>query len=78
METVQSLEKQRRRNPIPPEQRDAVDVNTTAALLGVSRRTIYDLIARGELASVKIGARRLIPRRARLDLLERRLAEAER
>lgn len=63
-------------NLVPPEQRDAVDVNTTADLLGVSRRLIYDLLATGELESIKIGGRRLVPRRARERLIERRLEEA--
>ena len=58
-------------NPIPPEQRDATDVDTAAALLGVSRRALYDLISTGEIESIKIGARRLIPRSARQRLLER-------
>ncbi len=65
----------RRPNPIPPEQRDAVDVETTANLLGVSRRTIYKLISTAELQSVKVRGRRLIPRRAREQLIERLLAE---
>lgn len=66
----------RRTNPIPPEQRDAVDVETTANLLGVSRRTIYKLISTGEIQSVKVRGRRLIPRRAREDLIERLLADS--
>ena len=65
----------RRPNPIPPEQRDAVGVETTANLLGVSRRTIYELISTGEIQSVKVRGRRLIPRRAREDLIERLLAD---
>ena len=68
--------RQRRHNPIPPEQRDAVDVETTADLLGVSRRTIYELISTGEIQSVKVRSRRLIPRRAREELIERLLAES--
>jgi excisionase family DNA binding protein len=32
-----------------------------AARLGVSRAHIYELLARRELASLKLGARRLIP-----------------
>ena len=67
--------RQRRHNPIPPEQRDAVGVETTANLLGVSRRTIYKLISTGDLQSVKVCGRRLIPRCAREQLIERLLAE---
>lgn len=29
--------------------------------LGLSRSTVYELISRGELASVKVGRRRLVP-----------------
>ena len=64
----------RRPNPIPPEQRDAVDVETTGDLLDVSRRTIYELISTGELQSIKVRGRRLIPRRAREQLIEQLLA----
>ena len=73
--TTDRRQRNRRANPIPPEQRDAVDVETTANLLGVSRRTIYKLISTGELQSVKVRGRRLIPRRAREQLIERLLAE---
>lgn len=80
MNTLQTTDKKtrtrrRRRNPIPPEQCDAVGVETTADLLGVSRRTIYELISTGELQSVKVCGRRLIPRRAREQLIERLLAD---
>ena len=69
--------RKRRVNPIPPEQRDAADVNTTAALLNVSRRTIYSLMSSGELASIKIRGKRVIPRRSRENFIERRLKEVE-
>ena len=39
----------------------AYPIDETAALLGVSRRTVYELIARGELRPVRIGARQRIP-----------------
>ena len=35
-----------------------------ALLLSVHRSTVYDLLGRGDLASVRIGRRRLIPRSA--------------
>ncbi len=41
-----------------------VPAEEAAALLSVHRSTIYDLLGRGQLASVKIGRRRLIPRAA--------------
>lgn len=39
----------------------AYPIDETAALLGVSRRTVYELISRGELRPVRIGARQRIP-----------------
>jgi excisionase family DNA binding protein len=48
------------RNP----QRDParlLSVPETAVALGVGRTMIYELIARGELDSFKLGARRLVP-----------------
>jgi excisionase family DNA binding protein len=41
----------------------------TAVRLNLSRTTIYELIAKGQLRSVKIGKRRLIPRDAQRELL---------
>lgn len=40
--------------------RMAYTVQETAASLGVSADLVYDLIARGELRSVKAGRRRLV------------------
>lgn len=42
-----------------------------AAMLGVSRSTLYRLMAAGELGYATIGGRRLIPTTALLDLVER-------
>lgn len=36
-------------------------VNEAAHACGISRRAVYSLMARGELRSVKLGGRRLIP-----------------
>jgi excisionase family DNA binding protein len=44
--------------------------------IGTSTRAIYTLIASGELASFKLGKRRLIPDSELQRLIERRLAEA--
>lgn len=49
----------------------AYSIDETAVALGVSRRTIYDLISDGRLTSAKIGARRVISHSE----LERFLAE---
>jgi excisionase family DNA binding protein len=40
---------------------DCVDLSTAAARLGVSRRTVERLCASGELHSVRVRRRRLIP-----------------
>jgi excisionase family DNA binding protein len=39
-------------------------VEEAARVLSINRSTVYDLLARGELASVSIGRRRLISRQA--------------
>lgn len=41
-----------------------LDVAAASRLLGVSERTAWSLIAGGQLRSVKIGRRRLVPRHA--------------
>jgi excisionase family DNA binding protein len=45
----------------PAVNRRAYQVNEAAATYGLSRSTIYKLIAAGTLRSVKVGGRRLIP-----------------
>jgi excisionase family DNA binding protein len=45
----------------------------TARMLGIGRTLLYELIDRGEIKSLRIGARRLIRRSA----IERFLAERE-
>jgi len=47
-----------------------------AALLGVGRTNIFDLIARGELESFKIGHLRKIPREALADYIKRQRDQA--
>ena len=49
-------------------------VPVTAARLGCGRSTIYNLIARGELRSVHVGRRRLVPRGERLRFVREQLA----
>ena len=44
---------------------------------GLGRSTIYGLMEDGSLAYVKVGRRRLIPRRALVELLERGLVSRE-
>lgn len=47
-----------------PAQVRALRVNDAAALYGLSRSTLYKLMATGVLKSVRVGGRRLIPRDA--------------
>lgn len=51
----------------------AMPVDEAERFSGVKRSFLYDRMAKGELAYVKAGARRLIPRRALVDLLARGL-----
>jgi excisionase family DNA binding protein len=55
----------------PPSDDDgyAYSIDEVAGRLGVHRTTIYDMLHRGELESVKIGARRVIPRGSLLAFL---------
>lgn len=49
----------------PPERTDgplALSVAEAAELLGISRSLAYDLVARGELPSVRLGRRIVVPR----------------
>lgn len=39
-------------------------VQETAALLGVSDDLVYELVARGEIPCLRLGRRRVVPRRA--------------
>lgn len=47
-----------------------------ARMLRVSRSAVYGLMAAGELPSIKIGARRRIPRKSLDDYVRRQLAAA--
>lgn len=55
----------------------SVSVDEAARLLGVGRSTMFALLDAGDVRSVKVGARRLIPRRALEEFLARHdIAEA--
>jgi excisionase family DNA binding protein len=41
-----------------------LSVGDTAKLLGISRAHAYELVARGELAHIRLGRRVVVPRRA--------------
>ena len=48
----------------------AMGVRDAMVWTGLGRSALYDLMARGDLAYVKLGKRRLIPRNALMELLE--------
>ena len=60
---------------LPMTERLALSVEEAAALLGISRDLAYDLVTRGELPSVRLGRRLVVPRRALEDRLDH-LADA--
>jgi len=47
-----------------------VSVGEAATLLGISRAHAYELVARGELAHIRLGRRLVVPRRAIDELIE--------
>lgn len=61
-------------NRLPMSERLALTVEEAGALLGISRDLAYDLVARRELPSVRLGRRLVVPRRALEEALGR-LAE---
>ncbi len=61
---------------VPLAERVALSVEEAGALLGISRDLAYDLVARGELPSVRLGRRLVVPRRALEGTLDR-LSQAE-
>lgn len=54
-------------------ERLALSVDEAGALLGISRDLAYDLVARREIPSVRLGRRLVVPRRALEEVLERLL-----
>ena len=55
-----------------PTERQTLKIEEAAKVLGISRNTAYDAVKTGELPTIKIGRRFLVPRVA----LERMLAGA--
>jgi excisionase family DNA binding protein len=58
------------------EERDVVEpkcltlsVEQAAGVLGISRALAYELVARGELPSLRLGRRIVVPPRARVELV---------
>jgi excisionase family DNA binding protein len=52
-------------------ERLALSVEEAGALLGISRDLAYDLVAIGQLPSVRLGRRLVVPRRALEEALGR-------
>lgn len=48
----------------------AVSVTEAAVLLGISRALAYELVARGDLPSLRLGRRVVVPRQALVALVE--------
>jgi excisionase family DNA binding protein len=51
-------------------------IEEAARRVGVGRSQMYRLVAGGEIDSIKIGRRRIIPESAIQDFLDRKLAES--
>jgi len=56
----------------------ATTIKVACQRLGIGRTTLYELIKAGELRTIKIGSRTLIPDEDQRKLIERRLAEQTR
>jgi len=75
MNPVESTEVSSGASVVPLNERLALSVEEAGSLLGISRDLAYDLVARRELPSVRLGRRLVVPRRALEEALGR-LAEA--
>jgi excisionase family DNA binding protein len=58
-------------------QRVLYPISDAAVNLGIGRTKLFELIAGGEIQTVTIGRRRLIPRDSLLEFVERLRAEGE-
>lgn len=56
--------------PPSPAERLVLTVAEAGEMLGISRAFAYELVARGELPVIRLGRRRLVPRRALLALID--------
>lgn len=54
----------------PDGERLAIAVEEAAHLLGISRSLAYELCARGELPTIRLGRRLVVPKRALLEMIE--------
>jgi excisionase family DNA binding protein len=60
-ELIEALREELRSETRPPAPDRLLDVDEASSALGIGRSKAYDLIAAGELHSVKVGRRRLVP-----------------
>jgi excisionase family DNA binding protein len=54
----------------PDSERLAIAVEEAAHLLGISRSLAYELCARGELPTIRLGRRIVVPKRALFAMIE--------
>jgi excisionase family DNA binding protein len=57
-------------NPQSPAEKLAYTVPEFVRAFGISRTSVYELMKNGELPTVKVAGRRLIPRQSALRLLQ--------
>jgi excisionase family DNA binding protein len=55
----------------------AHQIDAACARIGISRTLIYDLLRAGELRSIKVGARTLIPESELQALIAKRMAQPQ-
>ena len=72
MTTTQSIRSDdgaRTSGPLGERDRLVLTITEAAEVLGISRAFAYELAARGELPMIRLGRRRLVPRKALLAML---------
>ena len=60
----------RRHNSARDDQKLVLTVPEIAAVLGISRSLAYELVGRGDLPSIRLGRRIVVPRRAIEEMLD--------
>lgn len=60
----------RRTELLPVSERLALSVEEAGALLGISRDLAYDLVNQGQIPSVRLGRRLVVPRKALETLMD--------
>jgi excisionase family DNA binding protein len=67
-------------SPLPVDQNGPLlfSIKDAAAQLGISRGTMYELVNRGEIESISLGRRRLVPRAKLAEFVENRVSEGGR